>query len=378
MSKPSPGKPRSTPPIALSQAAGTGIEPAAGASGEAAEMPQQVAWSLDWNLLRTFMVIVQEQSLTAAAARLQLKQPSLSNALKRLECALGVQLIERGPRTFRLTARGQALYRECTGIFGSVNRLASALEQAQGEISGTVQLALASHVVSPLIDDLLAGFHGRYPATCLSISVSSSREVLESVFEKRAALGVCLVRDRLPELEYARLYTEHFGFFCGSAHRLFGRSGLQLEDLRGEQCVTFPTDQLSDVLRPIAMLRAEADFDERVAGMSTNLEEIRRMVMAGLGIGALPIHVVERDVRDGLLFRLPPYEDPPAIDIWLVRHPEARVNRAEAEFTRLLLKRVAETPRGERIYGLTPQAGAKTAATAGKKHKPAPARRRGN
>lgn len=372
MSKSSFSSPRSTPPIGPSREAETATRPAAEASGEAAQMLQQVAWSLDWNLLRTFMVIVQEQSLTAAAARLHLKQPSVSNALKRLERALGVQLIERGPRTFRLTARGRALYRECTGIFGSVNRLASALEQAEGEISGTVQLALASHVVSPLIDDLLAEFHRRHPAACLSISVSSSREVVESVFEKRAALGVCLVRDRLPELDYTLLYTEHFGFFCGPAHRLFGQHALQLEDLRGERCVSFPTDQMSDVLRPIAMLRAEADFDENVAGMSTNLEEIRRMVMAGLGIGALPIHVVERDVRDGLLFRLPPYENPPAIDIWLVRHPEARVNRAEAEFTRLLLKRVAETPRRERVYGLTPHR-----TGTGKKATAAPAKRRG-
>ena len=314
--------------------------------------PEQVAWKLDWNLLRTFMVIVQEQGLTAAAARLDLKQPSVSNALKRLERALGVQLIERGPRTFRLTARGHALYRECTGIFGSVNRLASALEQAEGEIAGTVQLALASHVVSPLIDDTLAEFHRLHPAACLSISVSSSREVVGSVFEKRAALGVCLVRDRLPELEYTALYTEHFGFYCGPGHRLFGRHGLRLEDLRGEQCVSFHTDQLSDVLRPVAVLRAEADFDENLAGVSTHLEEIRRMVLAGLGIGALPVHVVERDVRDGLLFRLPPYQNPPAVDIWLVRHPQASVNRAEAEFTRLLLQRVADTPRRQRIYGL--------------------------
>jgi DNA-binding transcriptional LysR family regulator len=332
-----------------------------------AEPRDQVAWNLDWNLLRTFMVIVQEQGLTAAATRLELKQPSLSNALKRLEQALGVQLIERGPRTFRLTARGQSLYRECTGIFGSVNRLASALEQAEGEVSGTVQLALASHVVSPLIDDTLAEFHRLHPAACLAISVSSSREVVASVFEKRAALGVCLVRERLPELEYTALYTEHFGFFCGPGHRLFGRQGLRLQDLRGEQCVSFHTDQLTDVLRPVAMLRAEADFDENLAGVSTHLEEIRRMVLAGLGIGALPIHVVERDVRDGLLFRLPPYENPPAIDIWLLRHPQARVNRAEAEFTRLLLQRIADTPREQRIYGL---------ATQRKAHAPAAARDR--
>jgi DNA-binding transcriptional LysR family regulator len=319
--------------------------------------PDQVAWKLDWNLLRTFVVIVQEQSLTGAAIRLQLKQPSVSNALKRLETTLGVRLIERGPRTFRLTARGLALYRECTGILGSVNRLGTALERAEGEIGGIVQLALASHVVSPLIDETLSEFHRLHPRACVSISVSSSREVVESVFEKRAALGVCLVRSELPELEYEHLYTEHFGFFCGPGHPLFGRRGLRLTDLSGEQCVSFHTDQLNDVLRPIAMLRAEAEFDENVAGMSTNLEEIRRMVIAGLGIGALPVHVVERDVREGLLFRLPPYEDPPAIDIWLVRHPQAAVNRAEAEFTRLLLERVSATPRRRRIYGLEPAAG---------------------
>ena len=95
------------------------------------------------------------------------------------------------------------------------------------------------------------------------------------------------------------------------------------------------------------------EFDENLAGVSTNLEEIRRMVMAGIGIGALPIHVAERDVRDGLLFRLPPYADPPAIDIWLLRHPGASVNRAEAEFTRLLLQRIEQTPREQRIYGLS-------------------------
>lgn len=314
--------------------------------------PEQVAWNLDWNLLRTFMVIVQEQSLTGAAHRLDLKQPSVSNALKRLERSLGTRLIDRGPRTFRLTASGRALFRECTGIFGSVNRLGSALEEAEGDIAGTVNLALASHVVTPLLDETMADFHRAYPATCLNVTVHRSREVVQSVFEKKAALGICLVREPVPELEYTSIYTEHFGFFCGPPHPLFGRRGLKLKDLRGAHCVSFITDQLSDALRPVAMLRAKADLDRNVSGLSGNLEEIRRMVVAGVGIGAMPIHVVERDVADGLLFRLPPYEDPPSVKIWAVRHPEASINRAEAEFCRMLFERLEATPEGQRVYGL--------------------------
>jgi len=310
-----------------------------------------LAWNLDWNLLRTFMLIVQEKNITAAANRLRLKQPTVSNALKRLEQSLGVELIRRGPRSFEVTAQGESLYQECVSIFGTVNRLSSALEEAAEEISGTVQLALASHVICPLLDETLEAFHRLHPQTSFSIDVSSSRDVIRSVLGKKSAIGICLVQEQHAELEYRHMYTEHFGFFCGPRHRLFGARGLKLADLRGERCVSFRTDQLNDVLQPVALLRAQAEFDGNIAGMSSNLEEIRRMVIAGLGIGALPVHVVERDVQDGQLYRLPPFSGLPPIKIWLVNHPEASLNQAEREFFRMLTDRIDATPVAERTYG---------------------------
>lgn len=318
------------------------------------QTPQGLAWNLDWNLLRTFMLIVQERSITAAANRLRLKQPTVSNALKRLEQSLGIDLIRRGPRSFEVTARGKSLYQECISIFGTVNRLTSALEEAAEEVSGTVQLALASHVTTPLLDETLEAFHRLHPLACISIDVSSSSDVIRSVLEKKSAIGICLVQQQLAELEYRHMYTEHFGFFCGPRHRLFGAKGLKLEDLRGERCVSFRTDQLNDALQPVALLRAKAEFDGNIAGMSSNLEEIRRMVMAGLGIGALPVHVVEREVKDGMLCRLPPFSGLPPIKIWLVRHPGASLNHAEREFFRMLADRIDVTPVAERTYGNGP------------------------
>jgi len=314
-------------------------------------LTDQLAWNLDWNLLRTFMVIVQEQGISAAARWLGLKQPTVSNALKRLEASLGFELIERGPRYFEVTSQGQALYRECAGIFGSVSRLTSALEEASEEISGTVHLSMASHVQCPLLDESLEIFHRTHPAACVQIDISSSKEVIQSILEKKATAGICLVRDPIPELSYTLLYTEHFGFFCGPRHPLFGKQGLRLKDLNRQHSVSFHTDQLNDVLQPVAILRAQAGFDEKIAGVSSNLEEVRRMVIAGLGIGALPVHVADRDVREGLLFRLPPYRNPPAIDIWLVHNPAASLNQAEREFIRILDQQIEDTPIEYRSYG---------------------------
>jgi DNA-binding transcriptional LysR family regulator len=146
------------------------------------------------------------------------------------------------------------------------------------------------------------------------------------------------------------IYREFFGFFCGPSHRLHGRKGLQLADLEGETTVSFQTDSVSDALRPVALLRSEARLDASVIGVSASLEEVRRMILAGLGFGPLPLHVARRDVADGLLWRLPPYEQPPAIDVYLLTNPKKMLNRAEKALLDGLNGKIAEAPLSARTY----------------------------
>ena len=319
---------------------------------EPAEDKDQVVWQLDWNLLRTFMVIVQERGITAAAKKLRLKQPTVSNALRRLETSLGQRLVERGPRAFDVTRQGNALYEECVEIFGSVSRLSTTLRDIPDDVQGMVALDMASHVICPLIDDTLAEFHQQHPFATFNLTIGSSRAAVASVQEKRSALAICLVNQKYENLDYTLLYREHFGFFCGRQHELYGREDLTMADLRGVRSVSFRADQLHDVLRPIALLREQAELDAHISGVSSNLEEVRRMIIANLGIGPLPIHAVRRDLEDGTLWRLPPYDDPPMVEIFVVRNLKARLNRAETRFTEMLLERIAATPLEERTYGL--------------------------
>jgi DNA-binding transcriptional LysR family regulator len=102
----------------------------------------------------------------------------------------------------------------------------------------------------------------------------------------------------------------------------------------------------------VALLRKEWNLAQRIVGRSFQLEEVRRMIQCGLGIGSLPIHVVERDVRDGLLWRLPPYEDPPEVDIFLVKNPKKKLNRAEQFFVERLSNQIKSIPIEQRTYPL--------------------------
>lgn len=312
--------------------------------------PERLARELDWNLLRTFLVLAQSRSVTDAADRLNLKQPSVSSALKRLEDRLGKRLIDRGPGRFELTAAGRLLQTEATDIHGAILRLGTVMREVEDEVRGHVSIAMASHVVCPLLDATLNEFHCAHPAATLSIDIMASREAIEAVNARRASFGICLVNEHSPSLRYCRLFREYFGLFCGPTHPLFGREGLTLAELNGQASVSFVTDRMTDALRAVTMMRNAAGLDDRVVGTSANLEEVRRLIVAGLGIGPLPIHVVKEDVAAGRLWRLPPYDDPPAIDVHVAWNPRTRSNTAEQAMLNRLLETIERTPMEDRIY----------------------------
>ena len=312
--------------------------------------PDRMMRDLDWNLLRSFVVLAQSKSVTEAAHKLRLTQPSVSAALKRLEDRVGKRLIDRKPGHFKLTQAGEVLYREAMDIQGSILRLSTLMREMTDEVTGHVRVALASHVVCPLFDAVLAEHHADHPGATLSIDVLSSAEAVDSVSGRFSSFAICLVNRRDPKLEYRRLYREFFGLFCGPPHPLFGRRGLTRADLAGHSAVSFDTDRLQDALKPVAVMRAEADMGELVVGTSSHLEEVRRMIIAGLGIGPLPVHVAKRDVEDGLLWQLPPYDQPPAIDVHVVWNPKATLNRAEQSLLDRVLARIEATPMEDRTY----------------------------
>ena len=165
------------------------------------DSPDRIMREMDWNLLRTFVMLAQSSSVTDAARRLRLTQPSVSTALKRLETRVGKRLIIRSPGRFELTEAGEVLYREALDIQGSILRLSTLMRDMTEEVTGHVSIALASHVVCPLFEGVLAEFHIEHPSATFSMNVLSSSDAVESVSARAASFAVCLAHKRSPGLE---------------------------------------------------------------------------------------------------------------------------------------------------------------------------------
>lgn len=311
---------------------------------------QRFPWNLDWNLLRTFMVVVEQESISRAADFLGLKQPTISSALKRLEDATGHRLVERKPNRFRVTRAGQILYSEAASIFGAVSQLPALMDAEEEELTGHVSIVTASHVVSWHLHDLLERFARRHPKVTFSMVVAESAEVVNRIRQNRASFGICLMNAVPKGIEARVLFREFFGLYCGPHHRLFGKTDIALEDLRGEASVSFQTEIEGGPLDSVVRLRERANLAPGLRGISSNLTEVRRMIIANIGIGALPTHVAERDVRAGLLRQLPPFSSLPSVDIHLVTNPRRKYAPPETVMLGMFSSLLAQEPLAARTY----------------------------
>lgn len=308
-------------------------------------------WHLDWNLLRSFMVIVEQRGISRAAQFMGLKQPTVSAALKRLEQTMGATLIIRKPNEFTVTSAGQVLYSECAKIFGTVSQLPSILSETTAELRGHITIAITSSVISPHFDAVLSAFCDRHPNVTYSFAVHESDDVQSMVEHNRASFGICLLSSMPQHLKTVLLYREYFGLYCGPLHPLFDAETIAITDLEHERFVSFQTETEGGPLEAVSRLRSSLKLSTGWRGGSSSLNEIRRMIIANVGIGALPVHVAKSDVAAGLLRQLPPFEGLPLLNIHFLQNPARRQSEAEQEFLSELQQQLKITSLKERTYG---------------------------
>lgn len=293
---------------------------------------EKFARQLDWNLLHTFIAIVQYQGISRAAEHLHLTQPAVSQGLKRLESRFGCKLIERSARRFEVTEAGHNLYSKALEVHTQISRLGDISLTDNQDINGHLRLLLASRINSPVLDTLLQEFHQRYPSISFRIDVLPSIEIQALMQQGLASAGFCLIREQPKSIESERFLSQHFGLYCGPKHRLFGRSNLSTNSLKRENFITFPSDQIGGVLSPLTIYREQHLYEGRVIAASYNLDEIIRLTELGMGIGILPTHEAKHLLKANRLWRLPPHDDIGPIDMHMIWNTAADTSKAEQVF----------------------------------------------
>ncbi|MCL4367984.1 MAG: LysR family transcriptional regulator [Actinobacteria bacterium] len=139
--------------------------------------------------LRTFCMVAESASLTAAAQRLGLTQSAVSLQLQKLEAELGAVLVDRTRHPPVLTAAGEALLAEGRQVLGAVAIAEEAVQRAGSTVAGSLRLSASTVPGEYLLPSLLTAFLAEHAAVDVVLRVVDTGAVYEELLRGEAAFG---------------------------------------------------------------------------------------------------------------------------------------------------------------------------------------------
>lgn len=208
--------------------------------------------------MRAFVAVVEEGGLSAAARRLHLSQPALSQTISTLERQLGVQLLVRSRTGVQPTGAGMTLLAEARAVLARYDQALAAVTGDSPDGGNVLRLGIPLELPGDLLVKPLADVAAAYPATRVRARHLSTSAQLAAL--RAGDLDVGLVREHPagPDLDAMLIVEERLGVLLAAetAGRLAGPDGVRLDTLAGLDWVGFARsgspawyDELTAIMR---------------------------------------------------------------------------------------------------------------------------------
>jgi LysR family transcriptional regulator, regulator for bpeEF and oprC len=235
-----------------------------------------------------FVRVVEAGSLSAAARELGITPSGVSKQLSRLEARLGVRLMQRTTRQVRPTESGTALYQRCRHLFDALDDAEESARSLATKLAGTIRLTASSALGRAHVVPALAEFAVEHPNVDFELTLTGRRvdlvgEGIDIAIREGALADSGLIATRLTEFGIA---------LCASADYLARRpaprapADLAAHDFLSIESATLESELIAAAFR---VERVEMRSRFRV----NDLVSLRDLALAGCGIAALPIYLID-------------------------------------------------------------------------------------
>ncbi len=236
--------------------------------------------------LRWFVAAVQEPNLTRLSGTLHISQPALSRSLRRLEQRVGVQLFDRVGRSLAPNESGRALAARVARALGELDAGVEDVREAGDPERGEVRLAFLPTFGTWLVPELIGGYRARHPHVRFRLSQSSAGVHLAQLLAGEHDLLLTSPRPDDPLIGWTKLLSEPLKLAVPPGHHLAGRRRIRLREVADEPFIS--VSEATGLRAQVDRLCAEAGFTPRIAFEGQDVETLRGLVSAGLGVALLP------------------------------------------------------------------------------------------
>jgi DNA-binding transcriptional LysR family regulator len=233
--------------------------------------------------LRAFCCAAQTQSISKAAERLFLSQPSVSLQVRALEQELDITLFERkGPR-ISLTPEGQMLYELASPLVDGIDHLSDAFAERRGDLdSGELNIAAGESTILYILPELMADFARQHPGIRLRLHNVTGRDGLAQLRADEVDFAVGSMLEVPDDISYEPIYDYDTVLITPRDHPLAATLEPTLEDISPHGLI-LPPRHLS-TWGVVDLVFRQHGLDYKVTLEAGGWEVIKKYVERGLGV----------------------------------------------------------------------------------------------
>jgi len=238
--------------------------------------------SVNFLHLRSFYAVASERSVSKAARRLNISQPTLSKQLKALEDRYKVKLIEGMRPPLTLTSAGRALYEKAERLFGIADEIGALLGEDDIDSGALLRLGTDS---PPYAAEFMAAFKASVPNAHFRVTIANAMQTNELLLKAQIDIGIICEPPIESDYTYTPLYTDRLVAIVPASWPDDGRKTLPLARIAEE--VVLVREGTSRTLAAMNRLLTEEGLTPgRTMELHTR-EMIREAVAQGLGMSLM-------------------------------------------------------------------------------------------
>lgn len=236
--------------------------------------------------LEILVAIGDTLSLTGAAEKLGVSQPSVSETLKRVEAELGCRLVDRTTRQLALTYEGQHVVASAREAMRSLAGTFEAIARRGEGMHGRLSIAALPSAVCTLLPPVLRAFRDRYPGIAVAVRDALQDRAMAMLQEGSVDLVIAGRPDGPGAFVFEEIANDRLVLVVSRRHPLSGRGSVDWSDLAA--CEFIAMSPSSSVRRLTDAGFIHANLPVAPAYEVDQISCAAALAAAGLGVTALP------------------------------------------------------------------------------------------
>jgi DNA-binding transcriptional LysR family regulator len=273
----------------------------------------------DWNLYRSFLAVLQDGSLSSAARRLALTQPTLTRHIDTLEAAIGAALFVRTQRGLSPTDMAMKLLPLAETMAATAAALTRIADDKTGAVNATVRISASEIVGTSYLPAILTALRRGHPGLAVEVALSDN---LADLLRREADIAVRMSKPTQNVLMARRLPSVELGLYAHRDYLARKPAPVSMDSLAEHDLIGFDTE--TPMLR--AMTQRFPAYARASFALRTDSDNVKvAAVRAGFGIGVCHVALAQRDAS---LVRVLPALVSIELDLWIVMHEDLKSNPA--------------------------------------------------